>query len=354
MSPESLDLGRRDFLTTGAAAMAGLIVGFHVPAIDALARQAPTGAPSPLPDPNAFLRIAPDGTVTILLAHSEMGQGVWTGLAMLVAEELGCDWGTVRVEHAPAAPAYFHTLMPMQMTGGSTTTWSEFDRYRQAGALARELLVRAAAAAWGVTPAQCRAENGAIVSGDRRATFGALAEKARALPTPVEIQLKNRSAWTRIGKPTKRLDSPEKVTGRALFGQDVRFDGLKVAVVERAPGLRSEGGLIRRCGRTQGGWRPGRRAGRRRAWPWSPIISSPRARGRGRSRPRSSGTSDPAAPSTRRRCARSTGRWRSGPARRLPRRAMRPRRSRGRLSDSSPNTKARSWRTRRWSRSTAR
>jgi isoquinoline 1-oxidoreductase beta subunit len=235
MSPESLDLGRRDFLTTGAAAMAGLIVGFHVPAAGASTLQSPGGAPPPLPDPNAFLRIAPDDTVTILLAHSEMGQGVWTGLAMLVAEELGCDWSKVRVEHAPAAPAYFHTLMPMQMTGGSTTTWSEFDRYRQVGALARGLLVRAAAAEWGVAPAQCRAENGAIVSGDRRATFGALAEKARSLPTPAEIQLKDRSAWARIGKPTKRLDSPEKVTGRALFGQDVRFDGLKVALVERAP-----------------------------------------------------------------------------------------------------------------------
>ncbi len=241
MSPESLDLGRRDFLTTGAAAVAGLIVGFHIPAADASARQAVGGSPPALPDPNAFLRIAPDGTVTILLAHSEMGQGTWTGLAMLVAEELGCDWSTVRVEHAPAAPAYFHTLMPLQMTGGSTSTWSEFDRYRQVGALARELLVRAAAAEWGVVPAQCRAENGTIVSGDRRATFGALAEKARALPAPVEVRLKDRSAWTRIGKPTKRLDSPEKVTGRARFGQDVRFDGLKVALVERATVFGEEG-----------------------------------------------------------------------------------------------------------------
>jgi len=235
MSPESLDIGRRDFLMTGAAAAAGLIVGFHIPATDAFARQAAGGPPAALPDPNAFLRIAPDGSVTILLAHSEMGQGVWTGLAMLLAEELGCDWGKVRVEHAPAAPAYFHTLMPMQMTGGSTSTWSEFDRYRQVGALARELLVRAAAAEWGVASAQCRVENGTIIAGDRRATFGALAEKARALPAPAEVQLTDRSAWTRIGKPTKRLDSPEKVTGRALFGQDVRFDGLKVALVQRAP-----------------------------------------------------------------------------------------------------------------------
>ena len=235
MSPSPRDLGRRDFLAAGAAAAAGLIVGFHVPAVGASARQDPGGAPSALPDPNAFLRIAPDGSVTILLAHSEMGQGIWTGLAMLLAEELGCDWSTVRVEHAPATPAYFHTAMPLQMTGGSTSTWSEFDRYRQAGALARDLLIRAAAAEWGVPPSQCRVENGAIVAGDRRAGFGALAEKARALPAPAAIQLKDRSAWTRIGKPTKRLDSSEKVMGRALFGQDVRVDGMKVAVVERAP-----------------------------------------------------------------------------------------------------------------------
>ena len=120
------------------------------------------------------------------------------------------------------------------MTGGSTSTWSEFDRYRQVGALARELLVRAAADQWGIPPGQCRWRT--VRSGRRqRASFGALAEKARTLPTPTEVRLKDPSAWTRIGKPTRRLDSPEKVTGRALFGQDVRFDGLKIAVVERAP-----------------------------------------------------------------------------------------------------------------------
>lgn len=232
MSHTPFELDRRRFLTAGATAMAGLVIGFHVPMGKAFAQEA---APAALPDANAFLRIAPDDTVTILLAHSEMGQGVWTTLPILVAEELGLDWTRVRVEHAPAAPAYFNTAFGIQGTGGSTSTWSEFDRYRQVGALARELLVRAAAEQWGVAASQCRAENGAIVAGDRRASFGALAEKARSLPAPASVQLKDRGAWTRIGKPTTRLDSPEKVTGRAVFGQDVRFDGLKVAVVERSP-----------------------------------------------------------------------------------------------------------------------
>lgn len=229
------DINRRRFMATGASTMAGLVVAFHVP-LRALGGQTPGKPAPPLPDPNAFLRIAPDDTVTILLAHSEMGQGMWTGLAMLVAEELGCDWGRIRLEHAPAAPTYFHTAFGnMQATGGSTSIWSEFDRYRQVGALARELLVRAAAEQWGVKPTECRVEDGVVICGSQRATFGALADKARALPAPSSVVLKERTAWKVIGKGTRRLDTTEKITGRAIFGQDVRFDGLKIAVVERSP-----------------------------------------------------------------------------------------------------------------------
>src|SRR6185503_77442 len=112
---------------------------------DALAED-PAPAAGPLPRPDAFLRIGAAGGVPILLAHTEMGQGIGTTLPMLVAEELGCDWSKVRMEHAPAAKDYEHTAYHLQMTGGSTTTWSEFDRYRQVGAMAREMLVRAASA----------------------------------------------------------------------------------------------------------------------------------------------------------------------------------------------------------------
>ena len=173
--------------------------------------------------------------MTVLLAHSEMGQGIWTTLPMLIAEELDADWSKIRVEHAPAAPAYAHTGFGMQMTGGSSTTWSEFDRYRQAGATARALLVQAAAERFGVKPADCRTENGVVIAGDRRASYGELADAAAKLPAPKTVALKDRKDWKLIGKPTKRLDTPEKITGKAKFGMDVQFDGLLTAVVARAP-----------------------------------------------------------------------------------------------------------------------
>jgi isoquinoline 1-oxidoreductase subunit beta len=226
---------RRGFL--GAATGAALVIAFRLAPTKARAEEPPPQPPGPvkLPPPDAFLRIASDESVTVLLAHSEMGQGIWTTLPMLVAEELACDWSRVKVAHAPAAPVYGHTAYHVQMTGGSTTTWSEFDRYRQVGALARTLLIQAAAARWQVAPAACRAEAGHVVSGDKRLSFGALAAEAAKLPTPATVELKPREQWTVIGKPTKRLDSLEKVTGKAGFGMDVQFPGLKVAVVKRAP-----------------------------------------------------------------------------------------------------------------------
>jgi isoquinoline 1-oxidoreductase beta subunit len=227
-------LSRRAFLQSGALAVGGLVIGFIVPAAGRFAlAQAPKAAP--LPPPNAFLRIGADDTVTVLLAHSEMGQGIWTTLPMLIAEELDADWATLRVEHAPAAPVYAHAVFGMQMTGGSSTTWSEFDRYRQVGALARALLLRAAAQRFGVAEAECTTENGAVVCGTRRARYGELAEAAAELPAPANVTLKAPEQWRVIGKPTKRLDTPEKVDGRAIFGIDVRFDGLLTAVVARGP-----------------------------------------------------------------------------------------------------------------------
>src|SRR4029079_9430357 len=124
---------RRAFLKSAATPSAGLVVALSMPS---LARPAfsQQGMGAALTTPNAFARIAPDGTVTILLKHSEMGQGIWTSLPMVVADELDCDWSKVRVEHAPAAPSYAHTAFGMQMTGGSTSTWESFDQLRQAGA----------------------------------------------------------------------------------------------------------------------------------------------------------------------------------------------------------------------------
>lgn len=225
-------VSRRSFLRTTLVSGAGLVIAFHVPV---KARAAEAAPPKPLPPPNAFLRIAPDGTVTILLAHSEMGQGIWTGLAMLVAEELDCDWSSVRVEHAPAAPVYAHTAFGLQMTGGSTTTWSEMERYRTVGAMARDMLVRAAAERWKVDPKRLRTEKGRVLHGKRSLGYGELAAEAEKLSPPAQVKLKDRKAWKLIGKPTRRLDSPEKITGKAGFGIDVRFEGLRTALVARAP-----------------------------------------------------------------------------------------------------------------------
>ncbi|HEY3053135.1 MAG TPA: molybdopterin cofactor-binding domain-containing protein, partial [Thermoanaerobaculia bacterium] len=152
---------RRDFLKTSAITTGGLVIAFVVPGAGRFAFAQPASAIK-LPPPNAFLRIGSDDTITIFLAHSEMGQGIWTTLPMLIAEELDADWSRIKVEHAPAAPVYVHTAFGMQMTGGSSTTWSEFDRYRQAGALARALLVQAAAKRFGVRPSAIRTENGEV------------------------------------------------------------------------------------------------------------------------------------------------------------------------------------------------
>jgi isoquinoline 1-oxidoreductase subunit beta len=245
-------LSRRSFLKSSAAVGGGLVIGFWVPSMGRWAfaegpasagagAAAPSGpaasaAPAATPPPvNAFLRIGDDETVTVLLSHSEMGQGIWTTLPMLVNEELDADWSRIRVEHAPAAPVYGHTQYHVQMTGGSTSTWSEFDRYRTIGAAARSMLVAAAAARWNVAPESCRTAAGFVVCGDRRASYGSLAAAAAQLPAPADVQLKPPERWQVIGKPMRRLDSPEKITGRARFGLDVRLPDMLTAVVAHPP-----------------------------------------------------------------------------------------------------------------------
>jgi isoquinoline 1-oxidoreductase beta subunit len=232
------DLSRREFLKTSALVAGGLVIAFVVPGARHFARAASsaTGVSSaPLPPLNAFLRLGSDDSITVSLAHVEMGQGIWTALPMLIAEELDADWSKIRIEHAPVEPVYNHTAYGVQLTGGSSTVWSEFDRYRQVGATARALLVQAAARRFGVKPGTCRTENGVVIAGKRRARYGELAEAAAKLPPPKTVALKNSKNWKIIGKPTKRLDTPEKITGRAQFGMDVQFPGLFTAVVARPP-----------------------------------------------------------------------------------------------------------------------
>ncbi|MFM9487362.1 xanthine dehydrogenase family protein molybdopterin-binding subunit [Pseudomonas monachiensis] len=230
-------LSRRGFLKGSAVLGGGLVVAFAMPGAHRFAMGAENQGN--VFAPNAFLRIGNDNSVTVLLGHSEMGQGIWTGLTMLIAEELDADWTKIRVEHSPASAADYGLpgFGGMQITGGSTSTWMEFDRYRQAGAAARLMLIDAAAKRFSVAPSEIHTESGVVIAGEHRATYGELADDAGQLPRPdpASIKLKDAKDWWLIGKPTKRLDTPEKITGRAKFGMDVQFDGLMTAMVARSP-----------------------------------------------------------------------------------------------------------------------
>jgi isoquinoline 1-oxidoreductase beta subunit len=234
-----LTLPRRNFLQASAAATAGLLIGFRLP----------VGASEPAEGgdfrPNAFLRIAPSGRVTVIVGRSEMGQGVFTALPMIAAEELDADWEQVGVEAAPASPEYNHTVFGMQITGGSTSVWSEYEQLRKAGASARAMLVSAAAASWKVDPASCRTENGFVIhdATNRRLTYGELSQAAAKLSPPAEVALKDPKNFRIIGKPTKRLDTPPKTNGTAVYGIDVKLPGLLTAVIARSPVF---GGKVRR------------------------------------------------------------------------------------------------------------
>ena len=187
--------------------------------------------------PDAFIRIGVDDSVTLTVPKSEMGQGVYTSLPMLMAEELECDWQKVRVEAAEVRPVYNHTQWgPMQGTGGSSSVASEWERLRKSGATAREMLLDAAATIWGCARSECRAKEGRVfhVSG-KSLRFGELVRKAREMPVPREVPLKDQARFNIIGKPRLRLDTPEKITGRAIFGLDARLPGMLTAVVARCP-----------------------------------------------------------------------------------------------------------------------
>jgi len=240
-----VNLSRRKFLRSTALAGGGLLLGVHLPELarkpergsagrEALAQEAGGAATFA---PNAFVRIGADESVTVFINHSEMGQGTFTALPMLVAEELEADWTKVRPTSAPVDPAFNHTLYGIQMTGGSTSTRTEWDRLRKAGATAREMLIAAAAQTWNVEPGACRASNGEVLheASGRRLSFGKLVEKASKLAPPQDVKLKEPSAFRRIGKATKRLDTPEKTNGKAVFGIDVSLPGMLVALVARPP-----------------------------------------------------------------------------------------------------------------------
>ncbi|MGI8898624.1 MAG: molybdopterin cofactor-binding domain-containing protein [Pyrinomonadaceae bacterium] len=233
------EMKRRDFLKTGAALGGGLLLSLYVPewALANTASEAtPLAAPPATFAPNAFVRIGADSIVTVIVNKSEMGQGVYTSLPMLVAEELEADWSKVRYEPAPVDAAYNHPVFGIQMTGGSTSTASEWDRFRQAGATARMMLIAAAAKNWKVDPASLRAENGYVINPatGTRASFGSLADVAATMTPPKDVPLKDPKDFKLIGKPTRRLDTPDKVNGAAQFGLDVAIPGMMTVLIARA------------------------------------------------------------------------------------------------------------------------
>ncbi|KWI30301.1 xanthine dehydrogenase family protein molybdopterin-binding subunit [Burkholderia stagnalis] len=241
-------VSRRRFLkfgmSLGAAAGGGLLLGFSVPAAGGDARRSVIGGDADETPragvfaPNAFVQIDRNGQVTLVMPKVEMGQGVYTSLPMLIAEELEVPLSNVTLDHAPPNEKLFaDPLLGGQLTGGSTSIRYAWEPMRRAGATARTLLVGAAAKQWNVDPAACRAENGEVLHppSGRRASYGQLADAAAKLPVPKDVALKKPADFKLVGKPVKRLDSPEKVDGTAQFGLDVRLPGMLYAVIVNSP-----------------------------------------------------------------------------------------------------------------------
>jgi isoquinoline 1-oxidoreductase beta subunit len=226
-------LDRRSFLKVGTTAAGGLLVGFYLPGKGALAAQSGVS----IKNLNAFVHVGTDDLVTFIIHKPENGQGTTTSLAQLLAEELEVDWKKIRWEYAPIGQVY--ASGGLQGTVGSQAVRTTYNPLRQAGAVAREMLKQAAAQQWGIDKAQCRAENSTIVNTvtNARLSYGSLADAASQLTPPAAntIQLKPVSEFKVVGKPTKRLDTPAKVTGKAEFALDVRRPEMLYAVVARCP-----------------------------------------------------------------------------------------------------------------------
>lgn len=232
---DSNTINRRKFIQAGAAVGGGLLLSFYLPAFGKFTN---AGIPAPANFvPNAFIRIGADDMITVIVNHSEMGQGCYTSLPMIIADELEADWSKIRFEAAPVDPVYNHPGFGMQGTGGSTSTWVEWDRFRKAGATGKHMLIAAAAQTWNVDANDCKAEKGFVIhtSSGKKLSYGQLVEKAVAITPPQDVKLKDPKDFNLIGKPVKRLDTPEKINGTGIFGLDVKLPGLLTAVIVRPP-----------------------------------------------------------------------------------------------------------------------
>ena len=198
----SAGMERRQFLKFSVAASGGLLIGFYLPGVSALGSAQQSANTF---TPNAFVRIGTDERVTVIVNHSEMGQGVYTSLPMLLAEELDADWTKVGFESAPVDPRYNHPAFGMQMTGGSSSVWSGLEQFRQAGGAARAMLIAAAAQQWNTDATTCRTDSGAVFDrSNRKLTYGQLVAAAATMTPPAHVELKDPKTFKLIGKPIKR------------------------------------------------------------------------------------------------------------------------------------------------------
>jgi len=224
-------MSRRSFLRRSAAAAGGLMVALHVERVAGAA-----GNPAPAAPPDAFVRIAADGSITIVVNRVEFGQGVHTALPMILADEMDADWAAVTAELAPVADVYKDPVLGMQMVGGSSSIVNSFTQYRELGAKTRAMLVATAAARWRVRPDQCRAERSVVYGpGGQSARYGELAGDAAGRPLPTKVQLKQPSEFRIIGKRVPRLDGRAKCDGSQKFGLDLALPGMKTALVAHPP-----------------------------------------------------------------------------------------------------------------------
>ncbi len=228
---------RRSFLKLASAS------GFSLGVFPVLAQAHSTASPAaavsnlkPTQQPSAFVSIARDGAVMVTLNRLDFGQGVQTGLPMILAEELDADWAMVRSQHGNADPAYVDATMGIHITGGSSSTKNSYTQYRELGARTRAMLVSAAAAQWGVPASDLRTQKGVVIGpGGKRLSYGELAQAAMALPVPEKVTLKDPRQFRIIGQPTGRLDARAKSTGTQAYGIDVRLPGMLTAVIARPP-----------------------------------------------------------------------------------------------------------------------
>jgi isoquinoline 1-oxidoreductase beta subunit len=231
--PERQGLSRRGFLRAGGAAGGGLLLSLSLPLG---VREIQAASDDFVP--NAFIRLGGEGQVVLTMPYVEMGQGTYTSIPMLIAEELEIDLKQVRLEHAPPnEKLYANPLLGVQATGNSNAIRGAWQPLRKAGATAKAMLVAAAAKRWNVDPASCRAQNGAVLHepSGKRASYGELAAEAARMPLPENVAVKGPQDFRLIGTPAKRLDTPAKINGTAVYGIDARPPGVKIATLAQSP-----------------------------------------------------------------------------------------------------------------------